>query len=120
MRWASVLALVTALCAAESIPAGAKVFIPASADGFDSYILSAFDKKKVPLTVVASKEEADFTVRVSCNKVSRLETDYRYELVLIKKEGGIAYNGHGVWHAGFRGETGVAEHAVVDLAKVVK
>ena len=29
-------------------------------DGFDTYLKASFEKKKVPLTIVASKDEADF------------------------------------------------------------
>jgi hypothetical protein len=38
---------------------GAKVFINAMPDGFDSFLKSALTKKKVPLTIVDAKETAD-------------------------------------------------------------
>lgn len=41
---------------------GAKVFIAAMPDGFDTYLKAAIEKKKVPLTVVGSKEEADYEI----------------------------------------------------------
>jgi len=38
---------------------GARVFINTMADGFDTFLKSALSKKKVPLTIVDSKENAD-------------------------------------------------------------
>src|SRR6478736_6549782 len=38
---------------------GATIFINAMPDGFDTFLKAALDKKKVPLKVIASKEEAD-------------------------------------------------------------
>jgi len=38
---------------------GAKVFINTMPDGFDTFLKSALTKKKVPLTVVEAKENAD-------------------------------------------------------------
>ena len=39
---------------------GARVFLNPMPDGFDTYLRAAFEKKKVPLTIVASKDDADF------------------------------------------------------------
>ena len=38
---------------------GAKVFINTMPDGFETFLKSALSKKKVPLTIVDSKEHAD-------------------------------------------------------------
>jgi hypothetical protein len=38
---------------------GAKIFISRMPDDFDAYLKAAFIKKKVPLTVVESKDDAD-------------------------------------------------------------
>jgi hypothetical protein len=38
---------------------GAKIFIDKMPDDFDTYLKAAFDKKKVPLSVVESKDDAD-------------------------------------------------------------
>lgn len=46
----------------SSIKAGAKVFIASMPDGFDSYLKSAIEKKKVSLTIVESREKADFEI----------------------------------------------------------
>jgi hypothetical protein len=50
---------VTAQSGKASLKPGAKVFINGMADGFDTYVKAALTKKKVPLTVVESKENAD-------------------------------------------------------------
>jgi hypothetical protein len=48
------------------IPAGSKVFI-APMDGFETYMKAALDKKKVPLKIVDSKDEADFELSGTSN-----------------------------------------------------
>jgi len=57
-------ALTLSVCAAEapaekSIPAGSKIYIEA-ADGFDTYLSAALQKKHVHVSVVADKEKADY------------------------------------------------------------
>jgi len=41
---------------------GAKVFIAAMSDDFDSYLKKAIADKKVPLQVVANREQADYEI----------------------------------------------------------
>jgi hypothetical protein len=43
----------------SAVPAGSKIYVEA-ADGFDTYLAAALQKKKVPLTVVNTKDRADF------------------------------------------------------------
>ena len=43
----------------RSVPAGSKIYIEA-ADGFDTYLTAALQKKKVPVTVVGTKDKADY------------------------------------------------------------
>src|SRR5262245_16030846 len=51
-----------AVAASEpALPAGSKVYI-APMDGFETYLIAALDKKKVPLVVVTKKEEAEFEI----------------------------------------------------------
>jgi len=45
-----------------ALKAGAKVFIAPMPDGFDSFLKSAMEKKKVSLTIVESREKADFEI----------------------------------------------------------
>jgi hypothetical protein len=46
----------------EVIPAGSKVFVAVMPDGFDQYIKAAMEKKKVPLTWVEKRDDADFEI----------------------------------------------------------
>jgi hypothetical protein len=54
-----VSAIVSAQSSKASLKPGAKVFINGMADDFDTYVKAALTKKKVPLTIVESKENAD-------------------------------------------------------------
>lgn len=56
--------LVLAVChapafAQEKIPSGAKIFI-APMEGFETYVKAALDAKKVPVTLVQTRDQADF------------------------------------------------------------
>jgi hypothetical protein len=42
-----------------NLKAGARIFINPMPDDFDTFLKAAFDKKKVPLAVVSSKDDAD-------------------------------------------------------------
>ena len=44
-----------------TIPGGSKLYV-APGDGFDTFLAAALNNKKVPLTVVADKEKADYIV----------------------------------------------------------
>ena len=44
-----------------TIPVGSKLYV-ASGGGFDTFLAAALNKKKVPLTIVADKEKADYIV----------------------------------------------------------
>lgn len=45
-----------------AIPAGSKVYIAPMMEGFEEYLKAAFVKKKVPLEVVESKDQAEFEI----------------------------------------------------------
>jgi len=49
--------------AKETLKSGAKVFVNPMPDGFDTYLKTAFEKKKVPLVVVSSRDEADYEIK---------------------------------------------------------
>lgn len=51
----------------KSITPGAKVFVSPMDDGFDNYITAALRDKKVPLTIVISKEAADYILTGTSN-----------------------------------------------------
>jgi hypothetical protein len=59
---ASCLALAAQSQTSPAIPAGSKVFIAPMPNGFDTYLKSAFEKKRVPLVIVHDREEADFEI----------------------------------------------------------
>src|SRR5437762_4318722 len=46
---------------AKPIPAGARVYV-APMNGFETYLIAALDKKKVPVVVVADRDKADFEI----------------------------------------------------------
>ena len=46
----------------KAIPPHAKVFIAAMPDGFDQFLKSAIESKKVPIELVTEKENADFQI----------------------------------------------------------
>jgi len=45
-----------------AIPVGSKVFVAPMMEGFEEYLKAAFVKKKVPLEVVESKDQAEFEI----------------------------------------------------------
>jgi curli biogenesis system outer membrane secretion channel CsgG len=51
--------LAVAATPGQTVPAGSKIYIEA-ADGFDTYLTAALQKKKVPVSVVDNKEHADY------------------------------------------------------------
>lgn len=46
----------------NGIPAKSKVFIATMDDGFDEYLKAAIQKKKVPLTIVENRSDAQFEI----------------------------------------------------------
>jgi len=64
LYFAASVAMVASLFGAKAeegtaIPAGSKVYV-APMDGFETYMKAAFEKKKVPLTVVENKQDAQY------------------------------------------------------------
>ena len=59
---ALLLLVASGLSQTAKIPSGAKVYVAPISDGFDSYLLGAFSKKKVPLEIVKTKEEAQYII----------------------------------------------------------
>jgi len=47
---------------ATKISPGTKVYVAAITDGFDTYLKAAINKKKVPLQVVESRDQADYEI----------------------------------------------------------
>lgn len=46
----------------QVIPTGAKVYIAPMPDDFNTYLKTAIEKKKVPVTVVDNRDQADFEI----------------------------------------------------------
>ena len=46
----------------QKIPKGAKVFVAPIEGGYDTYLKEAIAKKKVPVEVVASRDQADYEI----------------------------------------------------------
>ena len=46
----------------QKIPKGAKVFVAPIAGGYDNYLKDAIAKKKVPVEIVASRDQADYEI----------------------------------------------------------
>jgi hypothetical protein len=46
----------------QMIPTGAKVFIAPMPDNFNEYLQAAIKNKKVPVTIVETREQADFEI----------------------------------------------------------
>ena len=47
---------------ARKIPKGAKIFVAPISDGYDTYLKEAIAKKKVPVEIVASRDQADYEI----------------------------------------------------------
>jgi uncharacterized secreted protein with C-terminal beta-propeller domain len=48
--------------ASKVIPPNSKVFVASMPDGFNEFLKAAIEKKKVPLQIVAEKDQADFQI----------------------------------------------------------
>ncbi len=46
----------------SALKPGSKVFVASMPDGFDTFLKSAIEKKKVPLTIVESRENAEYEI----------------------------------------------------------
>ena len=49
------------VCLGSDIPKRAKIYIEPN-DGFETYLMAAIQKKHVPVTVVADKAQAEYTI----------------------------------------------------------
>jgi len=61
------LAISSSVSSAQSarLHPGAKVFVASMPDSFDTYLKSAIEKKRVPVQIVATRDEAEFEIRGS-------------------------------------------------------
>ncbi|MEN6532396.1 MAG: hypothetical protein ABFD89_01960 [Bryobacteraceae bacterium] len=56
-----VLATSYGMAQVKKIPAGSRIYVDAE-KGFDAYLTAALGKKKVPVTVVADRDKADYVL----------------------------------------------------------
>ena len=50
----------TAVITQESLPSGARLYLAPMTNGFETYVAAGLEKKKVPVTVVADRDKADY------------------------------------------------------------
>lgn len=131
-----VLTLAVAASAQESassgsvggrIPKNSKVYINPMEGGFETYVTAALQKKRIPLTIVGSRELADFEIKGTVEKqkagwaktifVSPLPSiDSTMQVVNIKT-GEVAYSISSTKANANRGRKGSAEHLAKNLAR---
>ncbi|HEX8733754.1 MAG TPA: hypothetical protein VF721_00390 [Pyrinomonadaceae bacterium] len=109
------------------IPANSKVYIAPMEGGFETYITAALQKKKIPLIIVATREQADFEIKgtVEKQKASWAKTIFISPLpsidstmqVINLKTGVVAYSISSTKANANRGRKGSAEHLAKNLAK---
>ena len=108
------------------IPANSKVYINPM-DGFETYVTAAIQKKKIPLVIVADRDQADFEIKGSVEKqkagwaktifISPLPAiDSTMQIVNIKS-GVVAYSNSSTKANAARGRKGSAEHLAKNLAR---
>lgn len=109
------------------IPANSKIYIAPMESGFETYVTAAIQKKKIPLTIVASREQADFEIKGSVEKqkagwaktifISPLPSIDSTMQVINVKTGVVAYSISSTKSNARRGRKGSAEHLAKNLAK---
>lgn len=109
------------------IPANSKVYIAPMEGGFETYVTAAIQKKKIPLTIVADREKADFEIKGTVEKqkagwaktifVSPLPAIDSTMQIINVKTGVIAYSISSTKSNAARGRKGSAEHLAKNLAK---
>ncbi|HEX8368409.1 MAG TPA: hypothetical protein VF604_07690 [Pyrinomonadaceae bacterium] len=109
------------------IPANSKVYIAPMESGFETYITAALQKKKIPLIIVATREQADFEIKGSVEKqkagwaktifISPLPSIDSTMQVINVKTGVVAYSISSTKSNARRGRKGSAEHLAKNLAK---
>lgn len=109
------------------IPANSKVFIAPMEGGFETYVTAAIQKKKIPLLIVGTREQADFEIKGSVEKqkagwaktifISPLPSIDSTMQVVNLKTGIVAYSISSTKSNARRGRKGSAEHLAKNLAK---
>jgi hypothetical protein len=112
------------------IPNGAKIFVASMRDKFDDYIKTALQTKQVPITVVDSKDQADFELsgysesqKASAAKIIIMGSWHSRESASIKvanlKSGVIAFAYSYNTDDSLRGKKGSAEACAKHLKEKI-
>ena len=108
------------------IPKNSKIYINPMEGGFETYVTAAIQKKKIPVTIVGNREQADFEIKGSVEKqkagwaktifFSPLPSiDSTMQIINIKT-GEVAYSISSTKSNAARGRKGSAEHLAKNLA----
>lgn len=109
------------------IPANSKVFVNPMESGFETYVVAALQKKKIPLIIVSNRETADFEIKGTVEKqkagwaktifVSPLPAIDSTMQVINIKTGVVAFSNSSTKNNAARGRKGSAEHLAKNLAR---
>jgi hypothetical protein len=122
------------LAQAPQIEKGAKVFIEPM-NGFENYLTAAFEKKGVPLTVVADEDQADYVMsgtsedkKAGTAKIlitGNIHSDNAASVRLVNKKSGAivfayAVNKKNTWHGDQTTAEACAKHLKEEIEKSAK
>jgi hypothetical protein len=109
------------------VPANSKVYVNPMEGGFETYVVAALQKKKIPIVLVSSREMADFEIKGTVEKqkagwaktifISPLPSIDSTMQVINLKTGVVAYSISSTKANAARGRKGSAEHLAKNLAK---
>ena len=63
---------------AAQVPATPTIYITPSEDGFETYVVAALHKKKVPVTVVEAQDAAGYTLKMARVEVEKVSTGSKW------------------------------------------
>lgn len=122
-------ATVNADAASTKIPANSKIYVNPM-EGFETYVVAALQKKKIPVVIVANREQADFEIKGSVEKqkagwaktifISPLPSIDATMQVINIKTGVVAFSNSSTKANARRGRKGSAEHLAKNLARKMK
>lgn len=114
---------------ATRIPANSRIYV-APMEGFETYVVAAIQKKKVPVLIVNNRETADFEITGTMEKIKagwaktifvtpNPEINASIQIVNVRT-GITAYSISSNKNNAWRGRKGSAEHLAKNLAKKMK
>lgn len=113
--------------AGSRIPANSKVYVHPMEGGFETYVVAAILKKRIPLVIVNERELADIEIKgtMEKQKASWAKTifispfpaiDSTMQMINVKT-GVVVYSISSTKYSANRGRKGSAEHLAKNLAK---